>query len=153
MATLSAAAVPRRRGLFAYPAQSNFSGVQHALAWIDTAHEHGYDVLLGCGAYVLSNRLDPPVVKPDFVAVSWYRYGYPTGVGCLIARREALGRLWRPWLPGGIVSAASALGDWHTLAGDEAGSRTARLSFQQIPDVEFGLSWVTDIGVDLILSG
>ena len=35
-----------RRGLLAYPAQSNFSGVQHPLAWIQTAHELGYDVLL-----------------------------------------------------------------------------------------------------------
>ncbi|HMB81083.1 MAG TPA: aminotransferase class V-fold PLP-dependent enzyme, partial [Vicinamibacterales bacterium] len=32
--------------LFAYPAQSNFSGVQHPLTWIDQAHAHGWDVLL-----------------------------------------------------------------------------------------------------------
>ena len=37
-ATLSAPAVPRRRGLLAYPAQSNFSGVQHPLRWIELAH-------------------------------------------------------------------------------------------------------------------
>jgi selenocysteine lyase/cysteine desulfurase len=35
-----------RRGLFAYPAQSNFSGVQHPLAWVDLAQAAGYDVLL-----------------------------------------------------------------------------------------------------------
>jgi selenocysteine lyase/cysteine desulfurase len=151
VAALSVAAVPRRRGLFAYPAQSNFSGVQHSLAWIEMAHEHGYDVLLDAAAYVPSNRLDLSVVKPDFVAVSWYKvFGYPTGVGCLIARREALGRLWRPWFAGGSVSVASALGDWHTLAGDEARFEDGTLSFQQIPDVESGLSWVNDIGIDLI---
>src|SRR5580658_979311 len=33
------AAAPRGRGLFAYPAQSNFSGVQHPLRWIELAHE------------------------------------------------------------------------------------------------------------------
>ena len=54
----SGVAAPRRRGLFAYPAQSNFSGVQHSLAWIEVAHEHGYDVLLDAAAYVPSNRLD-----------------------------------------------------------------------------------------------
>ena len=32
--------------LFAYPAQSNFSGVKHPLEWIDVAHERGWDVLL-----------------------------------------------------------------------------------------------------------
>jgi selenocysteine lyase/cysteine desulfurase len=148
---LSAAAVPRRRGLFAYPAQSNFSGVQHPLDWIQTAHEHGYEVLLDAAAYVPSNRLDLSVVKPDFVAVSWYKvFGYPTGVGCLIARREALGHLWRPWFAGGSVGVASALGDWHTLAGAEARFEDGTLSFLQIPDVESGLSWVNDIGVDLV---
>ena len=30
-----------RRGLFGYPAQSNFSGVQHPLAWVDLAQAAG----------------------------------------------------------------------------------------------------------------
>jgi molybdenum cofactor sulfurtransferase len=44
--------------LFAYPVQSNFSGVQHPLAWIEQAHEHGWDVLLDAAAFVPTNRLD-----------------------------------------------------------------------------------------------
>jgi selenocysteine lyase/cysteine desulfurase len=143
--------VPRRRGLFAYPAQSNFSGVQHPLRWIERAHEQGYDVLLDAAAYVPSNRLDLSVVKPDFVPVSWYKvFGYPTGVGCLIARREALGRLQRPWFAGGSVSIVSVQGDWHTPAPDEARFEDGTLSFLQIPDLASGLSWVSGIGLDLI---
>ena len=38
--------------LLAYPAQSNFSGVQHPLEWIEQAHSHGWDVLLDAAAYV-----------------------------------------------------------------------------------------------------
>ncbi|MGD0243597.1 MAG: aminotransferase class V-fold PLP-dependent enzyme [Streptosporangiaceae bacterium] len=140
-----------RRGLFAYPAQSNFSGVQHPLRWIQMAHEHGYDVLLDAAAYVPSNRLDLSVVKPDFVALSWYKvFGYPTGVGCLIARREALGRLRRPWFAGGSVYVASVQGDWHTLAADEARFEDGTVSFGQIPDLASGLSWINGIGIDLI---
>ena len=150
-ALLDGAATPRRRGLFAYPAQSNFSGVQHPLSWIELAHEHGYDVLLDAAAYVPANRLDLSVVKPDFVPVSWYKvFGYPTGVGCLIARREALGRLWRPWFAGGSVYLASVQGDWHTLAPGEARFEEGTVSFLQIPDLESGLSWVRGIGMDLI---
>jgi selenocysteine lyase/cysteine desulfurase len=146
-----AAVLPRRRGLFAYPAQSNFSGVHHPLRWIELAHEHGYDVLLDAAAYVPSNRLDLSVVKPDFVPVSWYKvFGYPTGVGCLIARREALERLWRPWFAGGSVYLASVQGDWHTLAPHEARFEDGTVSFGQIPDLTWGLSWVNDIGIDLI---
>jgi selenocysteine lyase/cysteine desulfurase len=141
----------RRRGLLAYPAQSNFTGVQHPLRWIELAHEQGYDVLLDGAAYVPSNRLDLSVIKPDFVPVSWYKvFGYPTGVGCLIARREALGRLRRPWFAGGSVQIASVQGDWHTPAADEARFEDGTLSFLQIPDLSTGLSWVTGIGMDLI---
>jgi selenocysteine lyase/cysteine desulfurase len=140
-----------RHGLLAYPAQSNFSGVHHPLRWIDTAHERGYDVLLDAAAYVPSNWLDLSVVKPDFVPVSWYKvFGYPTGVGCLIARREALGRLRRPWFAGGSVHIASVLADWHTPAADEARFEDGTLSFLQIPDLVAGLSWVNGIGMDLI---
>jgi len=125
--------------------------VQHPLAWIQTAHEQGYDVLLDAAAYVPTNRLDLSVVKPDFVAVSWYKvFGYPTGVGCLIARREALGRLRRPWFAGGSVHIAGVQGGWHTMAADEARFEDGTVSFLQIPDLEAGLSWVNGIGIDLI---
>ena len=52
------AAAGRRRGLFAYPAQSNFSGVQHPLGWVRLAQAAGYDVLLDAAAFVPANRLD-----------------------------------------------------------------------------------------------
>jgi selenocysteine lyase/cysteine desulfurase len=141
----------RRRGLFAYPAQSNFTGVQHPLRWVEAGHARGYDVLLDAAAFAPANRLDLSVVKPDFVPVSWYKvFGYPTGVGCLIARREALARLWRPWFSGGTINAVSVQGDWHVLAGDEARFEDGTLNFLNIPDLEFGLSWVNGIGVDVI---
>jgi len=140
-----------RHGLLAYPAQSNFSGAQHALRWIETAHEHGYDVFLDAAAYLPSNRLDLSVVKPDFVPISWYKlFGYPTGVGCLVARREALRRLDRPWFAGGSVYLSSVQGDWHTPAPDEAGFEDGTVSFLQIPDLEVGLRWFDGIGVDRI---
>ena len=140
-----------RRGLLGYPAQSNVSGVQHPLRWIQTAHEHGWDVLLDAAAYVPSNRLDLSVVKPDFVPVSWYKvFGYPTGVGCLIARREALGRLRRPWFAGGSVYLASVQAGWHTMASGEARFEDGTPAFGQIPDLQAGLAWVNGIGTDLI---
>jgi selenocysteine lyase/cysteine desulfurase len=140
-----------RLGLFAFPAQSNFSGVRHDLGWISLAQEQGYDVLLDAAAYVPASRLDLSVVHPDFVPVSWYKvFGYPTGVGCLIARREALARLQRPWFAGGTITAVSVVGDWHALAADEARFEDGTPNFLQIPDVEFGLSWVKSIGLDAI---
>jgi selenocysteine lyase/cysteine desulfurase len=141
----------RRRGLFAYPAQSNFSGVQHPLSWVDMAQAAGYDVLLDAAAFVPTSRLDLGQVKPEFVAVSWYKvFGYPTGIGCLLARRDALARLRRPWFSGGTVVSASAQGGWHRLAHDESGFEDGTVNFLAIPDVTTGLAWISDIGIDLI---
>ena len=140
-----------RKGLFAYPAQSHFSGVQHPLRWIEMAHERGFDVLLDAAAYVPSDRLDLSVVKPDFVAVSWDKvFGHPTGVGCLIARSEVLESLWRPWFAGGSAYPASAQNDRHTLAAAGARFEDGTLSFLQEPDLDFGLSWVADVGIGQI---
>ncbi|MCJ7583438.1 MAG: aminotransferase class V-fold PLP-dependent enzyme, partial [Anaerolineales bacterium] len=100
------------KDLFAYPAQSNFSAVQHPLEWIERAHTKGWDVLLDAAAFVPTNRLDLSVVQPDFVPVSFYKmFGYPTGVGALIARRQVLGKLHRPWFAGGTITVVSVQGD------------------------------------------
>ena len=73
------------KSLFAYPAQSNFSGVQHDLAWIAKAQAAGWHVLLDAAAFVPTNALDLSSVHPDFVALSFYKmFGYPTGIGCLL---------------------------------------------------------------------
>ncbi len=76
--------------LFAYPAQSNFSGVQHSLAWIEQAHQHGWDVLLDAAAYVPTNGLDLSRVKPDFVALSFYKMfgGRPASAPSLRAEKR-----------------------------------------------------------------
>lgn len=142
-----------RRGLFAYPAQSNFSGVRHPLEWIGQAQAKGYDVMLDAAAYVPAAMLDLGVVKPEFVPVSWYKvFGYPTGVGCLLARRDALERLRkrRPWFAGGTIWGVSVQGGWHRLADDESAFEDGTLNFHAIPDVATGLEWVDDIGRELI---
>ena len=140
-----------RGGLFAFPAQSNFTGVQHPLDWIEQAHQAGYDVLLDVAAYLPTNPLDLSVVKPDFVPISWYKvFGYPTGIGCLVARRPALAKLTRPWFAGGTIAAVSVVGDWHQMLTDESGFEDGTLDFLNIPDIEFGLSWLGSIGVPTV---
>ncbi|MFF0162462.1 aminotransferase class V-fold PLP-dependent enzyme [Streptomyces sp. NPDC005263] len=138
-------------GLFAFPAQSNFSGVQHPLAWIERARAHGYQVLLDAAAFAPANRLDLSVTRPDFTALSWYKvFGYPTGVGALVARRAALAGLRRPWFSGGTIRVASAGGRWHRMADDETAFEDGTLDFLSIPDVEVGLDWIRSIGIDTV---
>ena len=146
-------AQPSKKGhnLFAYPAQSNFSSVQHPLAWIEKAHEHGWDVLLDAAAFVPTNKLDLSVVKPDFVPVSFYKmFGYPTGIGALIARKEALGKLHRPWFAGGTITVASVQGDKYYLADGASAFEDGTIDYLNIPAVEIGLKQLESIGYEII---
>ncbi|HEU5102887.1 MAG TPA: aminotransferase class V-fold PLP-dependent enzyme [Roseiflexaceae bacterium] len=138
-------------GLFAYPAQSNFSGVQHPLTWVSEARARGWDVLLDAAAFAPTNRLDLSQYQPDFVSLSFYKiFGYPTGVGCLLARRAALQRLRRPWFAGGTVIAATALGDSHYLAEGAAGLEDGTINYLSLPAVTIDLRYLATIGVETI---
>ena len=137
--------------LFAYPAQSNFSSVQHPLEWIEKAHQYGWDVLLDAAAFVPTNKLDLSQVKPDFVPISFYKmFGYPTGVGALIARKEALAKLHRPWFAGGTITVASVQGDKYYLVDGASAFEDGTVDYLNIPAVEIGLKHLEAIGYDVI---
>ncbi len=137
--------------LFAFPAQSNFSGVQHPLDWIAEAHLHGWDVLLDAAAFVPTNRLDLSHWHPDFVALSFYKmFGWPTGLGCLIGRREALAKLERPWFSGGTIVAAFVGRQYHREAPGAAHFEDGTVNYLNIPAVEIGLRHLDRIGMDAI---
>ncbi|MCC7118393.1 MAG: aminotransferase class V-fold PLP-dependent enzyme [Anaerolineales bacterium] len=137
--------------LFAYPAQSNFSSVKHPLEWIELAHSYGWDVLLDAAAFVPTSKLDLSVVHPDFVPVSFYKiFGYPTGLGALIARKSALAKLHRPWFAGGTITVASVQGDKYYLADGAPAFEDGTLDYLNIPAVEIGLKHIEAIGYDVI---
>jgi molybdenum cofactor sulfurtransferase len=137
--------------LFAYPAQSNFSGVQHPLEWIEQAQTLGWTVLLDAAAFVPTNRLDLSRWHPDFVSLSFYKmFGYPTGVGCLLARKTALSRLRRPWFAGGTITVASVQGDRFFLHEGASAFEDGTVNFLGIPAVEIGLRFLERAGVEKI---
>lgn len=138
--------------LFGYPAQSNFSGVQHPLEWIEEAHEHGWDVVLDAAAFTPTNRLDLSRVKPDFVPLSFYKmFGYPTGMGALMVRRSALAKLVRPWFAGGTITLASVQGEgWHHLAPGATGFEDGTADFLGMPAVTIGIEHLTSVGIDVV---
>ena len=83
--------------------------------------------------------------------MSWYKaIGYPTGVGSLIARRDALARLRRPWFAGGAIGVASVAEPRHTLAPDHMGFEDGTIDFLSLPAVEIGIRHLEAIGMDTI---
>jgi molybdenum cofactor sulfurtransferase len=140
-----------KNNLFAYPAQSNFSSVVHPLEWIERAHDQGWDVLLDAAAFAPTNPLDLSKYKADFVPLSFYKiFGYPTGVGALLARRATLKKLRRPWFAGGTITVASVQGDKYYLAEAPAAFEDGTLDYLNIPAVEIGLKHIQSIGYGTI---
>lgn len=137
--------------LFAFPAQSNFSGVQHDLAWVSRAQALGWDVLLDAAAFAPSNRLDLSAVQPEFVTLSFYKmFGYPTGVGALIVKRSAAARLRRPWFAGGTIRIATVAPNTHALHEGAEAFEDGTIDYLNLPAVAIGLRHMQQADIDLV---
>lgn len=137
--------------LFAFASQSNFSGVKCSLDCIAEAKALGYDVVLDAAAFVPTNTLSLRQVHPDYVCVSFYKmFGFPTGVGALIVRHEALEKLERPWFAGGTVEFVSVQNRVHRLVRTVEAFEDGTPNFLSLAAIPAGLDLLTDIGMDRI---
>ena len=125
--------------------------MQHSLEWIARAQDKGWDVLLDAAAFAPTNRLDLSVWHPDFVALSFYKiFGYPTGVGCLLAHCTTLEKLRRPWFAGGTITIASVQGDGYYLEEGEAAFEDGTIDYLNLPAVEIGLKYIAGLDIESI---
>jgi len=137
--------------LFAYPAQSNVSGVQHDLGWIKYAQDRGWDVLLDAAAYVPTNALDLSAVKPAFVSMSFYKiFGYPTGLGALFIRNDVFHKLQKQGFAGGTVKLVSVSSDNFFLAENYERFEDGTLNYLGIPALKIGFEHIASIGMPVI---
>ena len=140
-----------RSGLFAFPAQSNFSGAKYSLHLVRDAKAAGYAVLLDAASFAATNVLDLRVVSPDFVAVSFYKmFGYPTGVGALLARRDSLSLLRRPWFSGGTVEHVTVREPSHLLRTGAEAFEDGTVNFLSMAAVSAGLHWLEELSVEQV---
>ena len=105
--------------LFAYPAQSNFSGRKYPLSWTKdvpsgrvcvTGLQHNicgtWLVLLDAASHVSTGPLDLSEHPAHFVALSFYKmFGFPTGLGALLVRTDCAQLLCKEYYGGGTVMA------------------------------------------------
>ena len=135
-------------GLFAFPAQSNFSGTRHPLALVDLARALGFDVLLDCAAFIPSHPLSLRECPADFAVLSFYKlFGYPTGLGALVMRRDAMHKLRRPWFAGGTVRFASVRADLHWLQEGAEGFEDGTPDFLGIAALPAGFALLEQVGM------
>lgn len=138
----------RRAGLLAFPAQSNFSGVRHPLSLVTEAQRRGYAVLLDAAALVPTARLSLRETKPEFVTLSYYKvFGFPTGVGALVARHDALRRLERPWFAGGTVDWVSVRHRRHRLRSGTEAFEDGTPNYYGIAALTAGFAFLDRLGI------
>lgn len=135
-------------GLLAFPAQSNFSGARHPLSLVRHARERGYEVLLDAAAFVPSHALSLRECPADYVALSFYKlFGYPTGLGALVMRRDAMRKLRRPWFAGGTVRYASVAADTHRLHDGAEGFEDGTPDFLGLAALPAGFALLEEVGM------
>lgn len=145
--------------LLAYPAQSNATGAKHDLKWVAQAQAKGFLVLLDVAAYAPTSRHDlskSSSCRPDFLPISFYKlFGYPTGIGCLLAKKTALDFL----NPGGLKSGSVCYfsGPWSPTKRilryeDDRRFENGTPNYLSYNAVSLGLEFLLDVGVDSIRS-
>jgi selenocysteine lyase/cysteine desulfurase len=112
------------------------------------AQARGYRVLLDAAAIVSTAPLSLTEVPADFVAISFYKmFGYPAGVGALVARREALASLRRRYFAGGTVQFVSVRQDMLRRRTFGAAFEDGTPNFLAMPAVCDGLRWLRRLGM------
>ena len=111
---------PRPAGsacLFALTGLSNVTNTKNPLSLIKYASDLGYYTLLDAAALAPSSKISLRTTPADAMAISFYKmFGFPTGVGCLVAKKSFLQQLKRPWFAGGTVDVVQVPGAGFTAA-------------------------------------
>ena len=101
--------------LFSMPAESNFSGKYYKKDLINKIKKkYGNCLFLyDTAKYISSNNLDLSDNLIDFCTISFYKmFGYPTGLGALIIKKESIKYLNKYYFGGGTVNISSSEKDY-----------------------------------------
>ncbi|KAI3430783.1 hypothetical protein D9Q98_009195 [Chlorella vulgaris] len=156
--------------LFAYPAESNLSGVRYDPSLIAAVQQGCMQLHYGGSSGTSSITTSslpagrwrvlvdaakacgsvPPDLSQhaaDFVALSFYKmFGYPTGLGALLVRNDALPCLRRRYFGGGTVEVSLADEPFHSMRPGPAGWEDGTPPFLDFPAVIAGLAFIDRLG-------
>ncbi|KAF9649500.1 PLP-dependent transferase [Thelephora ganbajun] len=105
------------RCLFALTGLSNVTNSKNPLSLLTYASNLGYYTLLDAAALAPASKISLRTTPADAMAISFYKmFGFPTGVGCLVAKKSFLRQLERPWFAGGTVDVVQVPGTGFTMA-------------------------------------
>jgi selenocysteine lyase/cysteine desulfurase len=77
-------------------------------------------------------------------------FGYPTGIGALLTRKDAISKLHRSWFAGGTTTVASVRGEKYYPADAPACFEDGTVDYLNIPAIEIGLRHLKSTGINMI---
>ncbi|KAG1734613.1 PLP-dependent transferase [Suillus lakei] len=131
--------------LFALTGLSNITNAKNSLSIIEFASSLGYHTLLDAAALAPSSVISLSETPVDAMVVSFYKmFGYPTGVGALIAKESFLKILERPWFAGGTVDVVQVPGSIFTRTSVlHEQFEDGTINFMTLPAVTDGLRFLS----------
>ncbi|PIL33669.1 hypothetical protein GSI_04292 [Ganoderma sinense ZZ0214-1] len=131
--------------LFALTGQSNISNAKNPLSLIQYATSQGFCTLLDAAALAPTSVISLTDTPVDAMAVSFYKmFGFPTGVGALVAKESFLASLERPWFAGGTVDVVQAPGGIVTMAADmHERFEDGTINYLNLPAITDGLRFLS----------
>ncbi|KAL3643160.1 Molybdenum cofactor sulfurase [Castilleja foliolosa] len=151
--------------LFAFPSECNFSGLRFNLDLVNVVKEDSFEVpgifprhsgewmvLIDAAKGSATSPPDLSKYKADFVVVSFYKlFGYPTGIGALIARNDAAKLLKKNYFSGGTVAASIADSDFYKRRdGIEEHFEDGTLPFTSIASLRHGFKILNSLTMPAI---
>lgn len=154
----SAAGQQPTHSLFAFPGECNFSGQKLDLRLIDlfqsgqagrAASTGEWCVLLDAAKLAATSTFDLSKYPVDFMCISFYKmFGYPTGLGALLVRRDRAPLLRRSYFGGGTVGAAISDQRYHVLRAETDGRfEDGTVSFLSIAALPVGFAQLQRLGM------
>ena len=142
-------------GLFAFPMESNFDGRRYGLEAIEAAKQQlgaldgrNWLVLLDAAKGAASGPPNLARYPADLVAMSYYKlFGYPTGLGALLIRRDSLAYLTgKVYYGGGSVTLSLHDRLVHRQREAPAGLEDGTPPFLAFPSALAGFDFVDRVG-------
>ena len=147
----------RARHLFAFPAESNFSGVRYNLDMVnelqakrckvggrESGEGEDWLVLLDAAKAAGTRPPDLSQFPADFVVISFYKiFGYPSGLGALLMRKKAASVLDKRYFGGGAVTVSVAEEAYFRRRRGEAGWEDGTLPFLAIQALSTGFRQIS----------
>mmetsp|Transcript_19003 Transcript_19003/g.53201 ORF Transcript_19003/g.53201 Transcript_19003/m.53201 type:complete len:843 (+) Transcript_19003:23-2551(+) len=139
--------------LFGFPAEDNYAGVKFPLDWAKavkqrSTEQHKWMVLVDAAAFVPTQPLDLSKLDADFVDITFYKlFGYPTGLGALLVRTEAVPLLRKVFWGGGSVALATPGDNFHTMKCKPSDKlEDGTVSFLDIISLRHGFDFLDKLG-------